>query len=177
MYHYPTRNDEVIIMSGDDLIQTTVQEATIDPDEPRTGPTPITQDAGGPSDTISEPDLDDPVMQFVVYNFDRMNAMCKAFMLGLKRLQGFLELLLLSTAGTKVYAAELQLLEDLLLTNDVNTAIPAYEVSTASPNVNVASPQVSTASFSDNVVYAFMVENPNGSNLLQQDLEQIMRLI
>ncbi|GJX48402.1 hypothetical protein Tco_0273592 [Tanacetum coccineum] len=30
-----------------------------------------------------------------------------------------------------------------------------------------------TASFSDNVVYAFMVENPNVSNLLQQDLEQI----
>ncbi|GKC88689.1 hypothetical protein Tco_1149338 [Tanacetum coccineum] len=44
-------------------------------------------------------------------------------------------------------------------TNDVNTAIPAYEVS--------------TASFSDNAVYAFMVENPNGSNLLHQDLEQI----
>ncbi|GKB16969.1 hypothetical protein Tco_0850892 [Tanacetum coccineum] len=58
-------------------------------------------------------------------------------------------------------------------TNDVNTAKPAYEVSTASPNVNTASPQVSTASFSDNAVYAFMVENPNGSNLLQQDLEQI----
>ncbi|GJX11435.1 putative ribonuclease H-like domain-containing protein [Tanacetum coccineum] len=58
-------------------------------------------------------------------------------------------------------------------TNDVNTAIPAYEVSTASPNVNTASPQVSTASFSDNAVYAFMVENPNGSNLLHQDLEQI----
>ncbi|GJY33145.1 ribonuclease H-like domain-containing protein [Tanacetum coccineum] len=56
---------------------------------------------------------------------------------------------------------------------DVNTAIPAYEVSTTSPDVNTASPQVSTASFSDNVVYAFMVENPNGSNLLQQDLEQI----
>ncbi|GJT07698.1 putative ribonuclease H-like domain-containing protein, partial [Tanacetum coccineum] len=30
-----------------------------------------------------------------------------------------------------------------------------------------------TANFSDNTVYAFMVENPNGSNLLQQDLEQI----
>ncbi|GJT21023.1 ribonuclease H-like domain-containing protein [Tanacetum coccineum] len=58
-------------------------------------------------------------------------------------------------------------------TNDVNTAKPAYEVSTVSPNVNTASPQVSTANFSDNVVYAFMVENPNGSNLLQQDLEQI----
>ncbi|GJS49000.1 putative ribonuclease H-like domain-containing protein, partial [Tanacetum coccineum] len=58
-------------------------------------------------------------------------------------------------------------------TNDVNTVKPAYEVSTVSPNVNIASPQVSTANFSDNVVYAFMVENPNGSNLLQQDLEQI----
>ncbi|GJY77041.1 putative ribonuclease H-like domain-containing protein [Tanacetum coccineum] len=58
-------------------------------------------------------------------------------------------------------------------TNHVNTAMPAYEVSTASPDVNTASPQVSTASFSDNVVYAFMVENPNGSNLLQQDLEKI----
>ncbi|GKF51458.1 hypothetical protein Tco_0147925 [Tanacetum coccineum] len=52
-------------------------------------------------------------------------------------------------------------------TIDVNTTIPAYEVSTASPNINTATPQVSTASFSDNVVYAFMVENPNGSNLLQ----------
>ncbi|GKC71729.1 hypothetical protein Tco_1117612 [Tanacetum coccineum] len=58
-------------------------------------------------------------------------------------------------------------------TNHVNTDMPAYEVSTASPNVNTASPQVSTASFSDNVVYAFMVENPNSSNLLHQDLEQI----
>ncbi|GKD76884.1 hypothetical protein Tco_1339505 [Tanacetum coccineum] len=58
-------------------------------------------------------------------------------------------------------------------TNDVNTAKPTYEVTIASPNVNTASPQVSTASFSDNVVYAFMVENHNGSNLLQQDLEQI----
>ncbi|GKA61702.1 putative ribonuclease H-like domain-containing protein, partial [Tanacetum coccineum] len=51
-------------------------------------------------------------------------------------------------------------------TNDVNTTIPAYNVSTASPNVNAATPQVSTVSFSDNAVYAFMVENPNGSNLL-----------
>ncbi|GKA55962.1 ribonuclease H-like domain-containing protein, partial [Tanacetum coccineum] len=56
-------------------------------------------------------------------------------------------------------------------TNDVNTVSP--QVSTAIPNVNTASPQVSTASFSDNVVYAFMVKNPNGSNLLHQDLEKI----
>ncbi|GKC30306.1 putative ribonuclease H-like domain-containing protein [Tanacetum coccineum] len=46
--------------------------------------------------------------------------------------------------------------------------------STSSTNdANTPSPQVSTASFSDNVVYAFMVENPNGFNLLHQDLEQI----
>ncbi|GJT63034.1 ribonuclease H-like domain-containing protein [Tanacetum coccineum] len=32
---------------------------------------------------------------------------------------------------------------------------------------------ISTSSFSDNVVYALMVENTNGSNLLHQDLEQI----
>ncbi|GKD35866.1 hypothetical protein Tco_1251375, partial [Tanacetum coccineum] len=42
-------------------------------------------------------------------------------------------------------------------THDVNTAKPAYEVSTASPNVNTASPQVSTASFSDNAVNGFEV--------------------
>ncbi|GJX20045.1 putative ribonuclease H-like domain-containing protein [Tanacetum coccineum] len=60
-------------------------------------------------------------------------------------------------------------------TNDVNTAKPTYEVSTVSLNVNTASLQVSTASFSDNVVYAFMVENPNGSNLLQQDLKYFQR--
>ncbi|GKE48514.1 putative ribonuclease H-like domain-containing protein [Tanacetum coccineum] len=58
-------------------------------------------------------------------------------------------------------------------TNHVNNAMPAYEVSTASPDVNTASPQVSTTSFSDSDVYAFMVENPSGSNILQQDLEQI----
>ncbi|GJZ25332.1 hypothetical protein Tco_0569585 [Tanacetum coccineum] len=46
-------------------------------------------------------------------------------------------------------------------------------VITINPHVNTASPQVSTVNFSDNDVYAFMVENPNGFNLLQQDLEQI----
>ncbi|GKD01820.1 hypothetical protein Tco_1172094, partial [Tanacetum coccineum] len=47
-------------------------------------------------------------------------------------------------------------------------------LSTSSTNDAItASPQVSTASFSDNVVYAFMVENLNGFNLLHQDLDQI----
>ncbi|GJU86201.1 putative ribonuclease H-like domain-containing protein, partial [Tanacetum coccineum] len=45
-------------------------------------------------------------------------------------------------------------------------------VSDASLSVNTASPQVYTASVSDNTVYAFMVENPNGFNILHQDLEQ-----
>nr|GEY01531.1 putative ribonuclease H-like domain-containing protein [Tanacetum cinerariifolium] len=58
-------------------------------------------------------------------------------------------------------------------TNDVNSANPAFKSSTVSPNVNTASPQVSIANFSDNVVYAFMVENLNGSNLIQQDLKKI----
>ncbi|GJY84436.1 putative ribonuclease H-like domain-containing protein [Tanacetum coccineum] len=56
-------------------------------------------------------------------------------------------------------------------TNDANTA--SSQVSAASPSVNTASLQVCTASVSDNTVYAFMVENPNGSNVLHKDLEQI----
>ncbi|GJR57626.1 retrovirus-related pol polyprotein from transposon TNT 1-94 [Tanacetum coccineum] len=58
-------------------------------------------------------------------------------------------------------------------TNDVNTANSTCKVSIVTPNVNTASSSVSTANISDNDVYAFMVENPNGSNLLHQDLEQI----
>ncbi|GKE26840.1 ribonuclease H-like domain-containing protein [Tanacetum coccineum] len=56
-------------------------------------------------------------------------------------------------------------------TNDANTA--SSQVSAASPSVNTASPQVCTESVSDNTVYAFMVKNPNGSNVLHQDLEQV----
>ncbi|GJV15242.1 ribonuclease H-like domain-containing protein [Tanacetum coccineum] len=47
------------------------------------------------------------------------------------------------------------------------------KISVASPSVNTASLQVCTASVSDNTVYAFMVENSNGFNVLHQDLEQI----
>ncbi|GJW15358.1 hypothetical protein Tco_0019491 [Tanacetum coccineum] len=56
-------------------------------------------------------------------------------------------------------------------TNDASTA--CSQVSAASPSVNTASPQVFTVSVSDNTVYAFMVENPNVSNVLHQDLELI----
>ncbi|GJQ90636.1 putative ribonuclease H-like domain-containing protein [Tanacetum coccineum] len=61
----------------------------------------------------------------------------------LKTSRRFLELLLLSTAGTKVTTARrLTTVRRIKTdTNDVNTAKPAYEVSTVSPNVNTASPQ------------------------------------
>ncbi|GJS30174.1 ribonuclease H-like domain-containing protein [Tanacetum coccineum] len=55
----------------------------------------------------------------------------------------------------------------------VEQKIKKTVVSAASPSVNAASPQVCTINVSDNIVYAFMVKNPNGSNVLHRDLEQI----
>ncbi|GJY17137.1 ribonuclease H-like domain-containing protein [Tanacetum coccineum] len=62
-------------------------------------------------------------------------------------------------------------------TNEVNTA---YEVSTANTRVSLASTQVSTAStqvstanLSDATVYAFLANQPNESQLVHEDLEQI----
>ncbi|GJY52164.1 ribonuclease H-like domain-containing protein [Tanacetum coccineum] len=55
-------------------------------------------------------------------------------------------------------------------TNEVNTS---YEVSTASSQVNTASTQVNTANLSDATVYAFLDDQPNGSHLVHEDLEQI----
>ncbi|GJS16674.1 ribonuclease H-like domain-containing protein [Tanacetum coccineum] len=62
-------------------------------------------------------------------------------------------------------------------TNEVNTA---YEVTTAntqispaSTQVSTASTQVSTANLSDDTVYAFLASQPNGSQLVHEDLEQI----
>nr|GEX38609.1 ribonuclease H-like domain-containing protein [Tanacetum cinerariifolium] len=62
-------------------------------------------------------------------------------------------------------------------TNEVNTA---YGVSTAksqanptSSQVNTTSTQVSTAYLSDATVYAFLASQPNGSQLVHEDLVQI----
>ncbi|GKD40492.1 ribonuclease H-like domain-containing protein, partial [Tanacetum coccineum] len=77
------------------------------------------------------------------------------------------------SVGASSGAQNLAFMTALSTSSTNDTAKHAYEVSTISLNVNTASPQVSTASFSDNVVYAFIVENPNGSNLLQHDLKQI----
>ncbi|GKC86130.1 ribonuclease H-like domain-containing protein, partial [Tanacetum coccineum] len=55
-------------------------------------------------------------------------------------------------------------------TNEVNTA---YRVSTANTQASTTSTQVSTANLSDDTVYAFLVSQPNGSQLVHEDLEQI----
>ncbi|GKE04469.1 hypothetical protein Tco_1396487, partial [Tanacetum coccineum] len=56
-------------------------------------------------------------------------------------------------------------------TNEVNTA--NVQVSTASSLVSTDSIQDSTASLSDATVYAFLANQPNGSQLVFEDLEQI----
>ncbi|GJU85473.1 hypothetical protein Tco_1293019 [Tanacetum coccineum] len=56
------------------------------------------------------------------------------------------------------------------ITNEVNTA---HGVSTANTQASTASTQVSTANLSDDTVYAFLASQPNGSQLIHEDLEQI----
>ncbi|GKC25095.1 ribonuclease H-like domain-containing protein, partial [Tanacetum coccineum] len=62
-------------------------------------------------------------------------------------------------------------------TNEVNTAYGVStantQVSPASTQVSTASTQVSTANLSDATVYAFLASQPNGSQLVHKDLEQI----
>ncbi|GJR17987.1 putative ribonuclease H-like domain-containing protein [Tanacetum coccineum] len=62
-------------------------------------------------------------------------------------------------------------------TNEINTAYEVSsantQVSPASSQVSTASTQVSTANLSDDTVYAFLASQPNGSQLVYEDLEQI----
>ncbi|GJT28129.1 retrovirus-related pol polyprotein from transposon TNT 1-94 [Tanacetum coccineum] len=62
-------------------------------------------------------------------------------------------------------------------TNEVNTAYGVStantQVSPANTQVSTASTQVSTANLSDDTVYAFLASQPNGSQLVYEDLEQI----
>ncbi|GJX11129.1 putative ribonuclease H-like domain-containing protein [Tanacetum coccineum] len=62
-------------------------------------------------------------------------------------------------------------------TNEINTAYGVStantQVSPASTQVSTASTQVSTANLSDDTVYAFLASQPNGSQLVYEDLEQI----
>ncbi|GJX22656.1 hypothetical protein Tco_0227101 [Tanacetum coccineum] len=62
-------------------------------------------------------------------------------------------------------------------TNEVNTAYGVStantQVSPASTQVSTASTQVSTANFSDEIIYAFLASQPNRSQLMYEDIEQI----
>ncbi|GJU68982.1 putative ribonuclease H-like domain-containing protein, partial [Tanacetum coccineum] len=62
-------------------------------------------------------------------------------------------------------------------TNKVNTAYGVsttnIQVSPASTQFSTTSAQVSTANLSDDTVYAFLASQPNGSQLVYEDLEQI----
>ncbi|GJT86462.1 putative ribonuclease H-like domain-containing protein [Tanacetum coccineum] len=55
--------------------------------------------------------------------------------------------------------------------NNINTVNP--EVSTGTTKVNTASTETSTASFSDATIYAFLSTQPQGSQLVHEDLEQL----
>ncbi|GJU84390.1 hypothetical protein Tco_1291936 [Tanacetum coccineum] len=56
-------------------------------------------------------------------------------------------------------------------TNTINTVNTG--VSTGNTKVNTASTETSTASFSDATVYAFLSTQPQGSELVHEDLEQL----
>ncbi|GKC45434.1 putative ribonuclease H-like domain-containing protein [Tanacetum coccineum] len=73
-----------------------------------------------------------------------------------------------STANTQVSPASTQV---SIASTQVSTA--NTQVSPASTQVSTASTQVSTANLSDATVYAFLVNQPNGSQLVHEDLEQI----
>ncbi|GKC02309.1 putative ribonuclease H-like domain-containing protein, partial [Tanacetum coccineum] len=55
----------------------------------------------------------------------------------------------------------------------LNQSTANTQVSPASTQVSTASTQVSTANLSDDTVYAFLANQPNGSQLVYEDLEQI----
>ncbi|GJQ99518.1 hypothetical protein Tco_0522503 [Tanacetum coccineum] len=72
-----------------------------------------------------------------------------------------------STANTKlVLPAQI-----LASTNSINNA--TLELVLATSKVNTASAETSTASFSDATAYAFLSSQPQGSQLVHEDLEQI----
>ncbi|GJV56613.1 hypothetical protein Tco_1457618 [Tanacetum coccineum] len=54
-----------------------------------------------------------------------------------------------------------------------NEVILPFGVSTTNTQVSPASTQVSTANLSDDTIYAFLASQPNGSQLVYEDLEQI----
>nr|GEU77416.1 putative ribonuclease H-like domain-containing protein [Tanacetum cinerariifolium] len=85
----------------------------------------------------------------------------QAYTLALKKVEAYL-----------VYYHKNQLAyEEKISTNEVDTA--SIEVSAASTPVNTVSFPNNTANLSDATVYAFLANQPNGSQLMHADLEQI----
>ncbi|GKG08878.1 hypothetical protein Tco_0334710 [Tanacetum coccineum] len=74
------------------------------------------------------------------------------------------------TASSSLSFQNLAFVSSTSSTNEVNTACG---FSTANTQVSTASTQVSTANLSDDTVYAFLASQPNGSQLVHEDLEQI----
>ncbi|GKD54037.1 ribonuclease H-like domain-containing protein, partial [Tanacetum coccineum] len=81
------------------------------------------------------------------------------------------------TASSSLSSQNMDFMSSPINTNEVNTA---YGVSTtntqvilASTQVSTASTQVSTNNLSDDTVYAFLASQPNMSQLVYEDLEQI----
>ncbi|GKD44971.1 hypothetical protein Tco_1269616 [Tanacetum coccineum] len=81
------------------------------------------------------------------------------------------------TASSSSSSQNMAFVSSLIITNEVNTTYGVStantQVSPASTQVSTASTQVSTANLSDATVYVFLASQPNGSQLVHEDLEQI----
>ncbi|GJV01163.1 ribonuclease H-like domain-containing protein [Tanacetum coccineum] len=82
-----------------------------------------------------------------------------------------------ASSSSSLSSQNLAFMSSTSSTNEVNTAYGVStantQVSPASTQVSTASTQVSTANLSDDTVYAFLASQPNGSQLVHEDLEQI----
>ncbi|GJW38668.1 putative ribonuclease H-like domain-containing protein [Tanacetum coccineum] len=81
------------------------------------------------------------------------------------------------TASSSLISQNMAFMSSPSSTNKVNTAYGVStgntQVSPASTQVSIASTQVSTANLSDDAVYVFLANQPNGSQLVYEDLKQI----
>ncbi|GKB96544.1 putative ribonuclease H-like domain-containing protein [Tanacetum coccineum] len=76
-----------------------------------------------------------------------------------------------ATSSTSSSSHNMAFVSSPSITNEVNTA--NVQVSTANSSVSTDSTQDSTTNLSDATVYAFLANQPNGSQLVHEDLEQI----
>ncbi|GJY87811.1 ribonuclease H-like domain-containing protein [Tanacetum coccineum] len=81
------------------------------------------------------------------------------------------------TASSSLSSQNMAFVSSPSSTNEVNTAYGVStantQISPASTQVSTASTQVSTTNLSDATIYAFLVNQLNGSQLVHEDLEQI----